>query len=568
MKRILLAVVVAFGVVGAAEAQSVSWDDCLSGQRGSLEPAAFQSLCGTIKTAREEERATLDAAVALRKAEADAQKAEADAQKALNEAAIADKFAEAEKLKSLTPEFDPDKSGEVELKEGAGQIEGKLLAAAASRSAAGRVCSHISQRTVGGILSAKAIRLEADTWFIVAANKPIDVQGGAPLATPSGTLVTVQAYKPAKLFVRTAGSPDPGVANVLFEFHLNYLDKLSEDAGAKYALVDEELGKVVESLDDAEKIRWPERGDGKAVAGGGDIEAVAGGDPVTSVLGAQAIGSTLAGFAQLFATDFQVGGFDVDGFDDLFVSQVASCIVAGDAQPELYTRESLALLISGTQTDAVLTALTEKKDLLGELNDWQDGFKKDLKDIEQRLAKVSKPPSKGKTFDNLPEELKTAIKKVEDALKLAKAAQAEFDTVVAAYKKTYDELLTALSTLDGPLAMSELLKARAYRGAAFTHFLEVKIDAAGGSYYTKKNIWSTLGDMPFEIAGGAVIHYTLFDAGGRVLAADSVQVHSGYYEVNAIAEGSAVSPRILEEGLASSGGDRSGKKPPLGGIRR
>jgi hypothetical protein len=563
MKRILLAVVVAFGMVGAAEAQSVSWDDCLSGQRGSLEPAAFQSLCGTIKTAREEERATLDAAVALRKAEADAQKAEADAQKALNEAAIADKFAEAEKLKSLTPEFDPDKSGEVELKEGAGQIEGKLLAAAASRSAAKQVCTSIPKP-----LPSKSITLPAGRSFVVSADTAINVTMGQPLGDPIGAKLTVLQSGAEKLFVRTAGSPDPGVANVLFEFHLNYLDKLSEDAGAKKGAVVRKLDDVHKSLDDAEKIRWPERGDGKAVAGGGDIEGVAGGDPVTSVLGAQAIGSTLAGFAQLFATDFQVGGFDVDGFDDLFVSQVVSCIVAGDAQPELYTRESLALLISGTQTDAVLTALTEKKDLLGELNDWQDGFKKDLKDIEQRLAKVSKPPSKGKTFDNLPEELKTAIKKVEDALKLAKAAQAEFDTVVAAYKKTYEELLTALSTLDGPLAMSELLKAKAYRGAAFTHFLEVKIDAAGGSYYTKKNIWSTLGDMPFEIAGGAVIHYTLFDAGGRVLAADSVQVHSGYYEVNAIAEGSAVSPRILEEGLASSGGDRSGKKPPLGGIRR
>ena len=533
MKRILLAVVVAFGMVGAAEAQSVSWDDCLSGQRGSLEPAAFQSLCGTIKTAREEERATLDAAVALRKAEADAQKAEADAQKALNEAAIADKFAEAEKLKSLTPEFDPDKSGEVELKEGAGQIEGKLLAAAASRSAAKQVCTSIPKP-----LPSKSITLPAGRSFVVSADTAINVTMGQPLGDPIGAKLTVLQSGAEKLFVRTAGSPDPGVANVLFEFHLNYLDKLSEDAGAKKGAVVRKLDDVHKSLDDAEKIRWPERGDGKAVAGGGDIEGVAGGDPVTSVLGAQAIGSTLAGFAQLFATDFQVGGFDVDGFDDLFVSQVVSCIVAGDAQPELYTRESLALLISGTQTDAVLTALTEKKDLLG------------------------------KTFDNLPEELKTAIKKVEDALKLAKAAQAEFDTVVAAYKKTYEELLTALSTLDGPLAMSELLKAKAYRGAAFTHFLEVKIDAAGGSYYTKKNIWSTLGDMPFEIAGGAVIHYTLFDAGGRVLAADSVQVHSGYYEVNAIAEGSAVSPRILEEGLASSGGDRSGKKPPLGGIRR
>ena len=517
MKRFMMALIVALCGAATAQSQDVSWDDCLSGQRGGLAVEDFTNMCNAIKAARADERAAREADVTLRKTEADAAKAEADAQKARNDAAIAEKFAEAEKLKDLTPEFDPDKSGGVELKDGAGKIEGELLAAVASHSAAQQVCK--------GALHDDKLNGQ-------------------------------------KLFVKIAGSTDPGTANVLYEFHLSYLAKLSDEAGEKAATTADQLQALSDLLDDAGAA--PEI-DGK----NGDPATAFAGGAETALMSVQAIGGTLAGFAQLFATEFQVGGFDVDGFDELFIAQVAGCMTGGENGPTLYTRESLALLVGSGQQTSVLSTLTDKRDTLDAMLSVQAEFAQHLKTSKARLEQISKPEN-GSNRADLPDDQKALIAEIKLALKQAEASNGAFATAVAAYKKSYDDLLTALSTLDGPLAMSELLKAKAYIDADFTQFLELKIDAAGGSYYTKKNIWSTLGDMPFEIAGGAVVHYTFFNRGGQVLAADSIQVHSGYYEVNDIASGSTVSPQLLQTEEVPESADRTagGASAPLASIRR
>lgn len=59
-----------------------------------------------------------------------------------------------------------------------------------------------------------------------------------------------------------------------------------------------------------------------------------------------------------------------------------------------------------------------------------------------------------------------------------------------------------------------------------------------GAYYTKKNLWTFLGGMPFFTAGGAIVTYALVDRDGKLVASGLVPVHSGYTPLHKV-------PRIV-----------------------
>jgi len=66
--------------------------------------------------------------------------------------------------------------------------------------------------------------------------------------------------------------------------------------------------------------------------------------------------------------------------------------------------------------------------------------------------------------------------------------------------------------------------------------LVVKVHASGGSYYTKKNLWTGLGFMPFFNMGGTVVSFALINGqSGVVAAAGTVPVHGGYFKANTVA---------------------------------
>ncbi|WP_380784812.1 hypothetical protein [Sphingomonas sp. R86521] len=65
--------------------------------------------------------------------------------------------------------------------------------------------------------------------------------------------------------------------------------------------------------------------------------------------------------------------------------------------------------------------------------------------------------------------------------------------------------------------------------------LVVKMDAAGGTTYTKKNFFTAFGAMPFFASGGVVASYALVDGStGRILDASSVPVSGGFKRVSEI----------------------------------
>lgn len=65
--------------------------------------------------------------------------------------------------------------------------------------------------------------------------------------------------------------------------------------------------------------------------------------------------------------------------------------------------------------------------------------------------------------------------------------------------------------------------------------LALKVNNMGGGIYTKKNLWTFLGAMPFWAGGVATVTYTYIDpAKGDVVAAGAIERHGGYDRLNAI----------------------------------
>jgi hypothetical protein len=64
--------------------------------------------------------------------------------------------------------------------------------------------------------------------------------------------------------------------------------------------------------------------------------------------------------------------------------------------------------------------------------------------------------------------------------------------------------------------------------------LALDVRAVAGGYYTKKNLWTFLGFMPFYVMGGAVVTFQLADKDGNLKSAGTVPVHAGYANVNEV----------------------------------
>jgi hypothetical protein len=64
--------------------------------------------------------------------------------------------------------------------------------------------------------------------------------------------------------------------------------------------------------------------------------------------------------------------------------------------------------------------------------------------------------------------------------------------------------------------------------------LVLDVRAMVGGYYTKKNLWTFLGCVPFYVMGGAVVTYCLVDKKGEVMKAGLVPVHGGYAPVHEV----------------------------------
>ncbi len=69
-----------------------------------------------------------------------------------------------------------------------------------------------------------------------------------------------------------------------------------------------------------------------------------------------------------------------------------------------------------------------------------------------------------------------------------------------------------------------------------TYFLFITVSSASGSHYSRRNLWTVFGGMPFWAMGSVVVGYQLVDPVTKVtFAADQIPYHGGYRRVNEVA---------------------------------
>ncbi len=135
---------------------------------------------------------------------------------------------------------------------------------------------------------------------------------------------------------------------------------------------------------------------------------------------------------------------------------------------------------------------------------------------------------------NLPADEKSQSEQttsnLRDALEIAKAAQALYDTFSAKLAAGDDKNPFPLNTILQQNTVRNLLR----QGS---RLLAVRIEKAGGTYYTRKNLWSFFGGMPFFNMGGVVITYALFEGDtGRILASGTLPVDGGFVRISKLSQ--------------------------------
>jgi hypothetical protein len=116
------------------------------------------------------------------------------------------------------------------------------------------------------------------------------------------------------------------------------------------------------------------------------------------------------------------------------------------------------------------------------------------------------------------------VKQLRDSVDAMKSAIAMFDALVAALITPDASGNTLVATLVNDWALQALVT------KAKSKVLLVRLEATGGGYLIKKNVWTGLGAAaPLYHMGGAAMSFMLCDGPtGNVLAADTVPVHGGY----------------------------------------
>jgi len=116
----------------------------------------------------------------------------------------------------------------------------------------------------------------------------------------------------------------------------------------------------------------------------------------------------------------------------------------------------------------------------------------------------------------------------EQALAACKGAVTLYDTFFTKVTAADDKGNVPLSTVT-----REDVVARALTGGAA--LLLIKLQTSGGAYYTKKNLWTFFGGMPFYNMGGIVASYVLLSGkDGATLKSGVVPIHGGFVRSNEV----------------------------------
>jgi hypothetical protein len=213
-----------------------------------------------------------------------------------------------------------------------------------------------------------------------------------------------------------------------------------------------------------------------------------------------------------FASDYEVGGITVATDDTLLVAAIAS-------QPDglqLYLPSRLMKVGAGDEIYAIVARLDESSQLA---QTWVAGGKKRSADLNE-LAKKDKERA-----DALTALAKDYDVFVDDCGKVI----ASRDALMATLASTDDKNPMPFSAVVQEKAISDAMGPDGF--GLFVH-----MHSAAGGDFTKKNLWTYLGGMPFYVSGGAVASYFLIGrADGRVAAGGVVAFECGYRKATEVA---------------------------------
>jgi hypothetical protein len=222
-----------------------------------------------------------------------------------------------------------------------------------------------------------------------------------------------------------------------------------------------------------------------------------------------------------FRTDYTVGGIDVTLEDAMLVNELA-----------------------GLLTDEGMTVFLPKVFSGNELSQAAEAVIADVQGMAQRRANSTATATEHQRLAAVWNERAGAeadvVKKAE--MTAAAAAHQRASDGIGKATTLYDSWFDKLSSPDEKSSLVPIvsvIRERALTSAldGGRSLLSVKLHASGGSYYTKKNIWTVFGGMPFFHMGGTVASYALIDGKtGAVKGAGTLPVHGGFVKANKLPE--------------------------------
>ena len=205
-----------------------------------------------------------------------------------------------------------------------------------------------------------------------------------------------------------------------------------------------------------------------------------------------------------FRTDYAVAGVALTFHDSMLVHALAGKVAECGYDVQLPAVYNPAVHLAST------SAIVQKIDSLA---------------VKQQFLKLqSEHHHTEAKKENVPDKYKT---KHLDAAQVLDAAVALCDAFFSKLTTPVNGK-TPLSNVVLQTALVEILK----QGGCL---LIVKIQQAGGGHYTKKNLWTFLGRLPFFHMGGAVVSYVLINGcDGSVKKSGVVPIHGGFKKADKV----------------------------------
>ena len=241
--------------------------------------------------------------------------------------------------------------------------------------------------------------------------------------------------------------------------------------------------------------------------------------PATTIGAGLEIATKLGSY---FATEYTVGGLTVSTDTEQFLSAVADSLLARGKAVILPNRRVPPNdeFIKVIETLAVGIKTAEAKFV--ELGRTASGLK-EASTREQDAAKKERLLQRSSACDQPAVVLRNAIDKAEG--------------FIAGLMVADPKGVSLLARIAQEKIMSDQLNAGAVN-------LNVDVRSLVGGYYSKKNLWTFLGSMPFFAMGGGVAVYYLTDGTGKLLGSGLIAIHSGYTKVSAVPD--LVNPQPLD----------------------